>query len=273
MVGFVFRWGTWAALALRASNATADGIGGVSTVVNSPNVVTGVVGQPFLLRITTTPYAANHFEAAPLPPGLLISASSGRITGVPTQPGFWDVRLTVADTAFTDRITTTNLALTILSLAPSISAGPSNQVAALGDSVSLGVVAGGVGALAYRWQKNGQDLPGANGAVLDLGRVTALDAGVYRVVVSSANGITPSEPATLEVLTPFAITGMSVSNGGFSFEALGPSNALYVVWSSPDLASWVPVRTNRLVDGRLLFTDGAGEPRPRGFYRVRVTKP
>jgi hypothetical protein len=51
----------------------------------------------------------------------------------------------------------------------------------------------------YQWQFNGQDLPGATEAVLDLGNVRLAQAGTYRLVARNVTRATTSSPAVLVV--------------------------------------------------------------------------
>jgi hypothetical protein len=59
--------------------------------VNSPGPQLSTVGQPVSLQVTTTalPGTGPRFYATNLPPGLSISASTGRITGRPKRIGTW----------------------------------------------------------------------------------------------------------------------------------------------------------------------------------------
>jgi subtilase family serine protease len=59
--------------------------------VNSPGSQFSTVGQPVKLQITTTalPGARLSFYSSQLPPGLLVSKTTGRITGRPRRVGSW----------------------------------------------------------------------------------------------------------------------------------------------------------------------------------------
>lgn len=81
------------------------------------------------------------------------------------------------------------------------------------SDVTLSVSASGTPPLTYQWQKNEQNIANATGATLTLRRLTAADAGSYRVIVSNAAGPTTSAPATVTV-TPVAA---SVVTGQWDF--------------------------------------------------------
>lgn len=84
--------------------------------------------------------------------------------------------------------------------APVIVAGPVGRVASVGESVTFSVAATGSGPLTYRWQRNGVDIPQANQSTYTLDAVAASDhLAAFRVVVSNAQGSTPSADAVLTV--------------------------------------------------------------------------
>ena len=72
----------------------------------------------------------------------------------------------------------------------------------VGDSISLQVVAGGVD-IAFQWTKDGVDLPGAVGPMLNLGRARLDLSGDYAVRVSSAGKSVTSAPAArVDIVQP-----------------------------------------------------------------------
>jgi hypothetical protein len=64
------------------------------------------------------------------------------------------------------------------------------------------VIASGTPPLSYQWQRNGTNLAGATGSVLEIMNAQPSDAGTYRVIVSNGAGSLPSAGATLTVLVP-----------------------------------------------------------------------
>lgn len=89
---------------------------------------------------------------------------------------------------------------------PLITSQPTNTSVASGGSATFSVTATG-GALAYRWQRDGEALQGAESATLTLPAVTSVDSGArLRVTVSNAAGSVDSAEAVLTVvLDPVAI--------------------------------------------------------------------
>ena len=89
---------------------------------------------------------------------------------------------------------------------PVITSHPQSQSVTPGANVTLNVAATGPGTLAYRWQRNGLNLPGATNPSLILNGVQAKDVGIYTVVVSNANGASTSGPAVIALRSAPVIT-------------------------------------------------------------------
>ena len=87
---------------------------------------------------------------------------------------------------------------------PTIAKQPANQTVSVGDNAVFSVVARGTEPLAYQWQYNQVDVPGANSPTFTLPRVTASQAGKYSVTVINIAGSLLSEIATLAVDLPAA---------------------------------------------------------------------
>ena len=80
-----------------------------------------------------------------------------------------------------------------------------------GGNALFGVTAAGTN-VKYQWQKDGVNLVGSISEILFLSNVQAVDAGIYKVVVSDPTGIIPSASVTLTVNTPPVITSQPVSS-------------------------------------------------------------
>lgn len=93
---------------------------------------------------------------------------------------------------------------------PEITTQPQSASVLAGSSVSFSVGASGQG-LSYQWQKNGNNIAGANGPTFTLNNVQSTDAGSYTVVVSNSGGSVTSGAATLSVLLPPSITSQPQS--------------------------------------------------------------
>jgi outer membrane protein assembly factor BamB len=94
--------------------------------------------------------------------------------------------------ARTSRAASTGIAITLQ---------PASQVAVMGASLTLRVVAASESALSYQWFKDGVTIPGATSASYAVASVTAATAGTYTVVITSAAGSVTSAPAVVTVGT------------------------------------------------------------------------
>jgi glucose/arabinose dehydrogenase len=105
---------------------------------------------------------------------------------------------------------------------PSITAHPSNQTVAPGQTATFSVGATGSTPLSYQWQKNGADIPGANSSTYTTPPVTVSDHGAqYRVVVSNSAGSVTSNSATLTVTA--SVVQLSQNSYGLA-EGVGALN-------------------------------------------------
>ena len=83
---------------------------------------------------------------------------------------------------------------------PSITAQPTNQTVAVGQTATFSVAASGTAPLSYQWQKNGVNISGANASSYTTPPTIAGDAGAtFRCVVSNVAGGATSQAATLTV--------------------------------------------------------------------------
>ncbi|MGD0089785.1 MAG: putative Ig domain-containing protein, partial [Planctomycetota bacterium] len=69
-----------------SSISTVQLVGTDPPTITSPPAITGIQGQPFTYQITATNNPGSY-DAANLPPGLSVNASTGTITGIPTVIG------------------------------------------------------------------------------------------------------------------------------------------------------------------------------------------
>ena len=94
---------------------------------------------------------------------------------------------------------------------PRIVQQPASQLVSNGVSVVLQASATGNGSLAYQWQFNGIDIPGATSPTLGLPNVQPSASGQYTLIVTNLIGLTTSRAATLTVLEPLVITAQPQS--------------------------------------------------------------
>lgn len=73
---------TWIAGAF-ALLASYNSVSGASTTITSAKTALVTNGVAFSYRITTGPEVGKMFAAAPLPSGLIVGTTTGRITGTP----------------------------------------------------------------------------------------------------------------------------------------------------------------------------------------------
>lgn len=78
---------------------TTNGVGvfgilptNASPAITSPGTASGSAGKPFSYQITAT-NSPTSYSAVPLPSGLSLNATSGRISGTPTTPGTTSVTI------------------------------------------------------------------------------------------------------------------------------------------------------------------------------------
>src|SRR5262249_44963736 len=84
--------------------------------------------------------------------------------------------------------------------APAITAQPQSLTVAEGSPATFTVAASGAAPLAYRWQRDGVDIPGATAATYTLAAARVADDGAhFRAVVSNSIGTATSNAATLSV--------------------------------------------------------------------------
>ena len=93
-----------------------------------------------------------------------------------------------------------------------IASAPQSQVAVLGLTLTLNVIATGDGTLTYQWRKDGTVLAGATSPVYSVPNVTAATGGDYTVTITGPQGTLTSAPATITVepIRPGRLTNLSV---------------------------------------------------------------
>lgn len=98
--------------------------------------------------------------------------------------------------------TTSERADLIVTSPPTITLHPVSQTADAGSAVTLSVIATGTEPLAYKWSKDGVEIPAATSNLLAFPSAAAADGGSYTVLVENACGTATSNPARLAVTTP-----------------------------------------------------------------------
>lgn len=220
-------------------------------------------------------YTVNKVVWAPispagtLPPGLSLVTQkipgftilSAKISGTPTSPGTYLVRITAAETnrsgGIDFQVTGTNTVVVAPpDLPATIATPPMDQTVRVGNSVSWTVVASGSDPILYQWYFNATNaLKGATNAMFDIANVALNDDGRYSVAVTNKFGGQLSSEALLTVLPnvvvpPFALEAPQIDSGNVRFSLPTVAGASYTVWSISALAgsTWqmmtnLPVQT------------------------------
>ena len=151
--------------------------------------------------------------------------------------------------------------------APTFFRKPGNAISVIGKSVSLKAGATGTGVLKYAWKFNGQTILGATAPTLTLNKVSAAQAGIYSVTVSSQFGVTNSISALTVVESPAATLGAMtrLANGNFTFPVTGVPGYKYVVQATTDLTHWTSVATNT---APFVFEDTQTVDNEKRFFRA-----
>lgn len=101
-----------------------------------------------------------------------------------------------ADTATAQHFTLTALSEPV---APYLVTSPQGGTYFVGQKVTFSSSAGGALPLAYQWQMNSNNIPGATGSSLTFSNLVLTNAGDYQLIVNNALGSTTSSPVWLLV--------------------------------------------------------------------------
>ncbi|MFC3653372.1 beta-1,3-glucanase family protein [Dyella humi] len=120
--------------------------------------------------------------------------------------------------------------------APTITAQPSNQAVAVGQTASFSVTATGLGSLSYQWFKNGNAIAGATSSSYTTPATTAADNGaVFSVAIGDVFGTTNSNTATLTAQAN-SCSAVPSAPGTLAAGANG-SNQVNLTWGASTAAS------------------------------------
>jgi uncharacterized repeat protein (TIGR01451 family) len=214
-----------------------------------------------------------------IPVFLAGSKTNFTILVLPTADGMITNTLTVASSVSDPNpVNSTATAITIIYAAPAISIQPSNQVASVGSDVSFSVLATGTAPLNYQWYLEGTNLlDGATESTLQLTNLQIGQTGNYGVVITNLFGSITSDPASLKVLVPPAMTlaslDVTATNVLISLLSVPGLNYTLEYKNSLTDASWSPlfpaIPGNGLV---ITLQDTNGALIPSRFYRVNCNQ-
>ena len=154
---------------------------------------------------------------------------------------------------------------------PFITTHPTSATVTAGHAVSFNVAAGGTPPLAYQWQRNETNLPGAtaNSYTLEPAQMSA--TGSYSVLVSNVAGTVTSSNALLTVLppTPLKFDRLALQPNGALSLWLSAEPGIYAIESSPTLTHWDFVASVTNLSGTFEFISALATNSPTLFYRAR----
>jgi glucose/arabinose dehydrogenase len=106
------------------------------------------------------------------------------------------------------------------SLAPTIAVHPDTVITSVGSNASFGIIANGLD-LAWRWQRNGTDIPGASQQAYTLSNVQLTDSGaLFRCIVTNQHGSDTSREGLLRVTNrPPPLPVITLPAEGFTYVA------------------------------------------------------
>ena len=166
--------------------------------------------------------------------------------------------------------------------APAIATQPQSQSRFVGEDAAFSVAATGTAPLGYQWYHDGEAIPEATAATLELTAVTFSDAGAYRVVVANERGEISSAEVTLLVaeVQPPELTGIATLRGMIDPDNFEPTDTVTrftvegVVTThcnltvAPNVLFYVQDATAGIA---VFWRGGAGRFLPAAGDRVRVT--
>ncbi len=134
-----------------------------------------------------------------------IAGATGPVLTLTSVPSAKVGNYTVAVANECGSVTSAVATLTV-TVPPTIGQQPNSQIVTQGQTATLEVIAAGNEPLDYQWWFNGNLLPGATSATLNIANVQAANAGAYVVTVANAEGFVVSDTVSLEVGVPPTIT-------------------------------------------------------------------
>ena len=149
-----------------------------------------------------------------------------------SSDGDYSVTLTVTDDDAATNSTTQTVSIAAVPVAPVITTQPQDQTVSEGATATFSVIATGIPAPTYQWQRNGVDIAGATDANYTTPATTLADSGaLYTVTATNVAGSETSAAASLTVnevpnQPPVASFTATVQADGvtFDFDANGSTD-------------------------------------------------
>jgi hypothetical protein len=151
----------------------------------------------FGVQVSGTPYASlQWYFTQALVPG----ANSARYVVGSGAASSNDAGVYFCVASNASGVTTSALATLSVLYVPPVLSGPQDATVPAGSSFTLAAsLRNGSPEVAWQWQFNGADLPGATNAALVFPKIGLQHAGLYRLIVTNAFGMTTSRVATVSV--------------------------------------------------------------------------
>jgi hypothetical protein len=250
-----------------SSNAILT-VNNLPVLQNGPQNVSAIVGTSVSFSITVTGglplYYQWYFKGSPI---LGATSTSYGIPNVQTNHA-GNYSITVSNSW---GVITGSALLTVL-VPPAIITQPKTQVVVAGSNATVLVVATGTAPLAYQWRLNGNALQGATGSSLVLSNFSGVQVGSYSAVVSNTAGVMISQSASLSLRLPAILRFSEVNMTGSNcwLKLSGETNTPFLVESSTNLVSWLPVTVLYTSNFTASFLDPQSSISGKRFYRSRM---
>jgi alpha-tubulin suppressor-like RCC1 family protein len=205
-------------LSVRVSNAAGQATSSAATLTvlpagtGAPSIRPTIVTQPTSVSVNTgntATFAVGVNGTTPMvfqwvKNGVPIPGATAAVYTVASvaagDAGTYEVIVGNSAGAASSAVATLTVTASTTPLAPAISTQPVGLAVNPGQTATFAVAASGSGPLSYQWQRDGINVPGANGPVLTIGSAQAGDAGNYTLVVSNGTGSATSNAAGLVVI-------------------------------------------------------------------------
>lgn len=159
----------------------------------------------------------------------------------------------------------------VLPVPPAIIVQPQSQSVKSGTPTTFSVLATGTSPLHYQWMHEGVSISGATATNLILSAPKITNAGNYSVIVSNSISTAVSKIAVLYVDSPLHLANVQTStNGHYQFQIIGRPSTNYIVQTSSNLSSWLPLSTNKSTTGIITFVDPGALTAKHLFFRAKA---
>jgi uncharacterized repeat protein (TIGR01451 family) len=249
---------------LTVSNLGPASASSVTLTDSLPASVTFVSASPGCVNLGD--YVACNLGS--LPAG---SATNLVIVVTPTAEGLITNSLLVASPT-PDPNSSNNAAtvVTTVDVPPAITAQPYSQTVMMGTNVTFQVTAAGTAPLIYQWVFAGTNLAGATTDTLLLTNVQPSQAGTYAVVITNVAGSITSSVASLTVLVPITMSGVSLASPAISISFPSETGLSYFLEYKNLLSdpAWTPLSVAVPGTGGVMTLQDTNTPVASRYYRL-----